>query len=65
MSAVREFLERPLVQVATGVIILLLAIRALSTGGSGIIFGGVLVFLGVRSVRKGFTEWQSEKSSTD
>jgi hypothetical protein len=65
MSAVREFLGLPLVQVAMGVIILLFAIRAFSTGGGGIIVGGLLVFVGVRGVRKGFTEWQSEKSSKD
>jgi len=62
VSGMREFLERPLVQIATGAVIVLFAIRAFDRGGSGVIIGILLVVVGGRSVWRGFTKWQAERS---
>ena len=61
MSGMREFLERPLVQIAIGAIILLFAIGTFASGGSRIIIGLLLVVAGGRSVWRGFTKWQAER----
>jgi hypothetical protein len=60
MSGVLEFLERPRVLMAVGVIMLLLAIVAFVNGGRGIFTGIVLIAAGGRSVWRGFTKWQAE-----
>jgi hypothetical protein len=57
----REFLERPLVEIALGAIILLFAIGAFASGGSRFIMGLLLVVVGGRSVWRGFTKWQAER----
>ena len=62
-SGMREFLERPLVQIALGALLLLLAVRSFVSGGiDGLIIGLLLVFVGGRSGWRGFTKWQAERS---
>jgi hypothetical protein len=59
----REFLERPLVQIALGAVLLLLAVRSFVSGGiDGLIIGLLLVFVAGRSAWRGFTKWQAERS---
>jgi hypothetical protein len=62
MSGLREFLERSLVQMAMGAIILVFAISAFAKGGGRIIIGLLLAVAGGRSVWRGFTKWQAEHS---
>ena len=62
MSEIREFLERPLVQMAVGVILLFLGLSALAGGGSGVIIGPLLTVAGGLSVWRGFTRWQAKRS---
>lgn len=63
MSEIREVLERPLVLMALGTIVLLFAISAFAGGGAtGILFGLLLSALGGRAVWRGFTKWNAEHS---
>ncbi len=62
MNGIREFLNRPLVLMAMGAIVLLFAISWFASGGFGIIIGLLLTFVGGRAVWRGFTKWQAERS---
>ena len=62
MSEIREFLERPLVMMTVGAIILLFALSAFSGGGFGIIIGLLLAFVGGNSLWRGFTRWRAGRS---
>jgi hypothetical protein len=62
MSEIRELLERPLVMMAVGAIILLFALNAFSGGGFGIIIGLLLALVGGNSLWRGFTKWQAGRS---
>ncbi len=62
MSDILELLERPLVQIAVGVILLFVGISALAGGGSGVIIGLLLTVAGGLSVWRGFTGWQAKRS---
>ena len=59
----REYLNRPLVLMALGTIVLLFAISVFAGGGAtGIFFGLLLTALGGRAVWSGFTKWKVENS---
>ncbi len=60
MSDILELLERPLVQMAVGVILLFVGISALAGGGSGVIIGLLLTVAGGLSVRRGFNKWRAK-----
>jgi hypothetical protein len=62
MNDIRDFLQRPLVQMGVGAIILLFAISWFSAGGSGVIIGLLLTVAGGHSVWRGFTRWQAKRS---
>jgi hypothetical protein len=62
MSDIQEFLQRPLVQMVVGAIILLSSISWFSGGGSGVIIGLLLAVAGGHSVWRGFTRWQAKRS---
>ncbi len=62
VNGIREFLNRPLVLMAMGAIVLLFAISWFASGGFGIIIGLLLLFVGGRAVWRGFTKWQAERS---
>ena len=64
MSGVLEFLRRPLVLVAVGTIMLLVAVGAFVSGGRGILTAVVLTVAGGRSAWRGFTKWRAESEPT-
>ncbi len=64
MSGFLEFIERPRVLIAMGVIMLVLAIGTFVTGGRGIFTGVVLTIAGGHSAWRGFTKWQAESGPT-
>ena len=63
MNGIREFLNRPLVLMASGAILLLFAISWFASGGIGVIFGLLLTVFGGYNLWVGFTRWQGERRS--
>ena len=64
MIGLMEFLQRSLVLVAVGVLMLVLAIGAFVSGGGGILIGLVLTAAGGHSAWRGLTKWQAESDHT-